>query len=410
VKGYPGKKGIPIHFLRPNKLLVDVAANTLVESSTGNQFSLTGQPSGHTASIMLPANMAERGAAPSLRGAASGPAGRASYTSIAAAPARRSITLAAPAAAQPAAQPACPMPMTIPAILDLFQDVLNPGKELPQTSCEVAHFFSTSGLPVASAFRRLDTEKLAAAKKEFLALEAAGVVRRSTSPWASPLHMVRKADVSWRPCGDYRRLNAVTVPYTYPIPNTMEFVARASGCMVFSKIDLKKGYHQIPMNTEDIPKTAITMPFGLFEFTRMTFGMRNAGNTFQRLMDRVLAGVECTFLYLDDIFIFSKGEEEHRAHLMLLLQWLQGAGLAANAEKCEFGKPELDFLGHHITAGGIEPLPGWVQAIADHPAPTNVKELQNFLGVMNFCRRFVPGAARLHKPLTKALKGSPRHR
>ena len=83
------------------------------------------------------------------------------------------------------------MPMTIPAILDLFQDVLNPGKELPQTSCEVAHFLSTSGPPIASAFRRLDTEKLAAAKKEFFALEAAGVVRRSTSPWASPLHMVR---------------------------------------------------------------------------------------------------------------------------------------------------------------------------------------------------------------------------
>ena len=93
----------------------------------------------------------------------------------------------------------------------------------------------------------------------------------------------------------------------------MDFVARAAGCTVFSKIDLKKGYHQIPMNPWDIPKTAITTPFGLFEFTRMTFGMRNAGNTFQRLMDRVLAGIECAFPYLDDIFIFSKGEAEHRS-------------------------------------------------------------------------------------------------
>jgi len=122
------------------------------------------------------------------------------------------------------------MPMTIPAILDLFQDVLNPGKELPQTSCDVAHFLSTRGPPVASAFRRLDTEKLAAAKKEFLALEAARVVRRSRSPWASPLHIVRKSDGSWRPCGDYRRLNAVIVPDTYPIPNMMDFVAQAAGC------------------------------------------------------------------------------------------------------------------------------------------------------------------------------------
>ena len=125
-------------------------------------------------------------------------------------------------------------------------------------------------------------------------------------------------------------------------------------------------------------------------------------------MDRVLAGVECAFPYLDDIFIFSKGEAAHRSHLILVLHRLQAAGLAANAEKCEFGKSELDFLGHRVTAGGIEPLPGRVQAIADHPAPTNIKELQNFLGVMNFYRRFVPGAARLHRPLTEALKGSPR--
>jgi hypothetical protein len=110
------------------------------------------------------------------------------------------------------------------------------------------------------------------------------------------------------------------------------------------------------MNPEDFPKTAITMPFGLLEFTRMTFGMRNAGNTFQQFMDCVMAGIECAFPYLDDIFIFSKGEAEQRAHLMLVLQSLQGAGLAVYMEKCEFGKPELDFLGHHVTASGIGPL------------------------------------------------------
>jgi Reverse transcriptase (RNA-dependent DNA polymerase) len=103
--------------------------------------------------------------------------------------------------------------------------------------------------------------------------------------------MVGKADGSWRPCGDYRRLNAVTEPDTYPIPNMMDFVAKAEGCVIFSKNDLKKGYHLIPMNPADIPKTAITTPFGLLEYTRMTFGMRNAGNAFQRLMDRVLAGL-----------------------------------------------------------------------------------------------------------------------
>jgi hypothetical protein len=97
--------------------------------------------------------------------------------------------------------------------------------------------------------------------------------------------MERKPDGSWRPCGNYRRLNNATVPDTYPLPNMMDFQAKAAGCRVFSKIDLRKGYHQIPMNEDDVPKTAITTPFGLFEYTQMTFGMRNAGNTFQRLMD-----------------------------------------------------------------------------------------------------------------------------
>ena len=149
------------------------------------------------------------------------------------------------------------------------------------------------GPPIASKFRRLDSKKLAAAKKEFLALERAGIVRRSTSLWASPLHMVRKQDGTWRPCGNDHRLISETVRDTYPMPNMLDFATRAAGCTNFSKIDLKKGYNQVPMNAADIPKTAITTPFGLFEFTRMTFGMRNAGNTFQRLMDRVLAGVEC---------------------------------------------------------------------------------------------------------------------
>jgi Reverse transcriptase (RNA-dependent DNA polymerase) len=198
------------------------------------------------------------------------------------------------------------MPMTIPAILDLFQVVLNPGTELLQTTCGVAHHLSTKAPPIASAFLRLDPETFEAAQKEFSALEAAGLVRGSMSPWASPLHMVQKADGSLRPCCDYRRINAVMEPDTYPIPNMMDFVPKAASCTIFSKIDLKKGYHQIPMNPVDIPKKVITTPFGLFEYPHMTFGLRNASNTFQRLMDCVLMGLVFSFPYLDDIFICSK--------------------------------------------------------------------------------------------------------
>ena len=160
------------------------------------------------------------------------------------------------------------------------------------------------------------------------------------------------------------------------------------------------------MNPEDIPKTAITMPFGLFKSTRMTFGMRNSGNTFQGLMDRVLAGHDNFFAYLDDILVFSNTEEEHRGHLQAVFNRLRRAGLAANTDNCLFGVPSLDFLGHHIQASGITPLPDRVAAIKAHPEPQNVLEIMNFLGTINFYLRFVPAASRTLTPLTDALKGA----
>jgi hypothetical protein len=171
--------------------------------------------------------------------------------------------------------------------------------------------------PIASPFCRLDPEKLAATKAEFAALERNGIVRRSKSPWLSPLHMVRKADGSWRPCGDYCRLNAATVLDTYPLPNMMDFTTKAAGCTCFSKIDLRKGYHQIPMHLADVEKTAIITPFGLYEYNRMTFGMRNASNTFQWLLDRTLDGLPPAFGYLDDVLVSSPGAtpQQHLADL-----------------------------------------------------------------------------------------------
>ncbi len=122
-------------------------------------------------------------------------------------------------------------------------------------------------------------------------MEREGIIQRSTSPWASPLHMVPKKDGTWRPCGDFRRLNLVTEPDVYPLPNMLDFADRLSGCRVFSKIDLRKGYWQVPVRPEDRQKTAVITPFGLFEFLRMPFGLRNAGSSFQRMMDRVLVGL-----------------------------------------------------------------------------------------------------------------------
>jgi len=363
---------IGIDFLRHHQLLLDAAADRLYLGRSGRFISLSRQVSGPTAAIILP----ETSSPPSSR-------------------------------PQLPSRPLPPVPSSFQALLRQFPDVVAPDKQLPPTSHGVLHFLQTTGPPVSSPFRRLDAEKLAAAKAEFSALERDGIVRRSTSPWASPLHMVRKSDGSWRPCGDYRRLNGVTVPDTYPLPNMMDFTARIAGCRLFSKIDLRKGYHQIPMNPDDVPKTAIITPFGLFEYTRMTFGMRNAGNTFQRLMDRVLADCAPAFAYLDDVLIASPSREQHLLDVADVLRRLQTAGLVVNRDKCLFGVESLDFLGHKVTASGITPLPQRVAALRRHPRPGTVKELQGFLGTVNFYRRFVRGAAHLLRPLTDALRGSP---
>jgi hypothetical protein len=143
----------------------------------------------------------------------------------------------------------------------------------------------------------------------------------------------------------------------------LDFQERITGCTIFSKVDLRKGYHQILMHPGDIPKTAIATPFGLFEFLRMTFGLRNAGNTFQRLMDHILAGLNFVFVYRDDVIIGSRSMSEHLQHVRTLFQRLQAAGLVINREKCVFGVPEVDFLGNHVSAAGVSPTASRVTAI-----------------------------------------------
>ena len=147
-----------------------------------------------------------------------------------------------------------------------FPGVVNPSKQLPAEVHDVQHHIKTVGPPLASRFHRLEGAKLQAARAEFDQMEKDIIVRRSTSPWASPLHMVPKKDSSWQPCCDFRGLNLVTEPDRYPLPNMLDFANRLSGCTVFSKIDLRKGNQQVPVHHNDIPKTAAITPFGLYEF------------------------------------------------------------------------------------------------------------------------------------------------
>ncbi|GFU15623.1 transposon Tf2-9 polyprotein [Trichonephila clavipes] len=290
-------------------------------------------------------------------------------------------------------------------ILSEYPDLSNPSLISKSASHGTVHHIITTGPPVTARPRRLHPKLYDAVKVEFEFLLAQGIIRPSKSPWSS-LHVVPKSDSTVRPVGDYRQLNSVTEFDSYPMPYLNDFAHALHGKRIFSKIDIFKAFHQIPTAECDIPKTAVTTPWGLYEYTHLCFGLVNAPQTFMRFMHAVLRGLPFCFVYLDDILCYSENAEEHRSHLRTIFNRLRSYGLKLNISKCVFGVTELIFLGHLITPDGIKPLPDKVQAVLHYKQPETVGSLRNFLGLLIFYRRFLPKAAEQQYLLSEFLNGS----
>ena len=271
----------------------------------------------------------------------------------------------------------------------------------------VRYSIVTTGPPIVERPRRLTGDRLTAAKAEFAMLLDRGIIRPSSSQWASPLNLVPKKDGSLRATGDYRRLNACTIPDRYPLPVIEDLLQEVQG-QVLTKVDLQRAFYQIPVAEEDIPKTAVTTPFGLFDFVGRPLGLRHSTQTLQRTIDYLLRKLPFVKCYLDDLFVASLSHKEHLDHLRQVLETLRAAKLKINLAKCAFGKPQSVCLGYFVSKDGFKPPQQKIEAIESYPRPEHSASLRRFLGMVNYYRRCIPRAADLQAPLHDLLKGIPK--
>jgi len=261
--------------------------------------------------------------------------------------------------------------------------------------------------PIRMRPRRLPLARQAAADKALQEMQRAGIIEPSTSPWASAIVMVpKKQKEAWRFCVDFRPLNKVTKKDSYPLPRIDEALDTVAGSAWYSSLDLRSGYWQVPLSPEARAKTAFITNGGLWQFKVLPFGLCNAPATFERLMDRVLAGIprqECV-VYLDDILVHGDSFQAALEALRRVLERVAAAGLKLHPQKCSFMQREVTFLGHKLGGGGVGTMDDKVQTVKDWPTPNTVQDLKSFLGLASYYRKFVRGFSCIAVPLFRLLQ------
>lgn len=298
-------------------------------------------------------------------------------------------------------------PPVISSLLQQFNDVFAEPTTLPPfRECDHTIPLLPGAKPVNVRPYRLPHHKKNALEELVQQLLTSQTIQPSMSPYSSPAILVKKKDGTWRLCVDYRQLNATTIKNKYPIPVIEDLLDELQGAHIFSKIDLRSGYHQIRMSTNDIPKTAFSTHMGHFEYLVMPFGLTNAPATFQALMNKILAPHLRKFVlvFFDDILIYSKSLDDHVTHLTQVLQLLRQNQLFAKPSKCVFGQDQVEYLGYIISHSGVATDPAKVQAVQKWPIPTTPTELRGFLGLAGYYRRFIKHFGIICKPMFDALK------
>lgn len=292
-------------------------------------------------------------------------------------------------------------------VLHHYKDVMTAPEEPLGTTPEVKHVINTGdAAPIKQPPRRMSMQAESITREELTKLWEANCIRPSTSPWASPIVLVKKKDGTTRFCVDYRKLNSVTKKDAYPLPRIDDCFDSLRGANWFCTLDLRSGYWQIPMARESIEKTAFVTKYGLFEFLVMPFGLTNAPATFERLMERVLNGLQWTqcLVYIDDIIVFGTTFRETLEHLVNVFERLKDAKLTCKSKKCELFRRSVKFLGHVVSADGLKCDPDKVKAVAEWPVPRTVRDVRSFLGLASYYRKFIPHFADIASSLADLTK------